>query len=68
MGAALLGVVAWAVALNSRVSVLEANAVNLTTLINTNAANLQALVDAKLSDVSRRLGRIEDKLDQKDEE
>lgn len=68
IGAGLLGIGAWVIALGSRVSVLEANAVSLTTLINSNSANLLALVDAKLSEVNRRLGRIEDKLDHKEEE
>jgi hypothetical protein len=68
IGAGLLGGGAWAVALNSRVSVLEANAVSLATLISANSSNLLTLVDTKLSEVNRRLGRIEHKLDHKDEE
>lgn len=52
IGAGLLAVVGWAVTLNSRVAVLEADRLSLV-----------ELMDRRFDDVTRRLSRIEDKLD-----
>jgi len=52
MGTALLGVIAWAFNLQSRVSVLEADKVSI-----------RELLDAKLENITIRLERIERKLD-----
>jgi hypothetical protein len=57
IGTGLLGVGAWGVALSSRVSVLEADKVSLRELLN-----------IQLADITRRLGRIENKLDHKEDE
>jgi len=55
IGAGLLGVVGWAVHLGSRVAVLEADKVSL-----------KELIDIRLSDITRRLARIEAMLDNGD--
>jgi len=52
IGSALLGVIAWAFNLHSRVSVLEADKVSM-----------RELLDAKLENITIRLDRIERKLD-----
>jgi hypothetical protein len=52
IGAALLGVIAWAFALGSRVSVLEADKVSL-----------RELIAVQLDAISMRLARIEKILD-----
>jgi hypothetical protein len=52
IGAGLLGVIAWAFTLHSRVAVLEAD-----------KTSLRELVDAKLQNITERLARIEAKLD-----
>lgn len=56
IGMGLVGVVGWAVHLNSRVAVLEADKVSLKELIN-----------LQLLDITRRLARIEAKLDHEQE-
>jgi hypothetical protein len=52
IGTALLGVIAWAVRINSDVSVLKADKVSL-----------KELLDVRLENISMRLDRIEQKLD-----
>lgn len=52
IGAGLLGVFGWAFQLNSRVAVLEADKVSL-----------KELIELRLVDITRRLDRIEEKID-----
>lgn len=52
IGSALLGVIGWAINLNSRVAVLEADNVSL-----------RELITVQFKEITRRLGRIESKLD-----
>lgn len=52
IGAAVLAVIGWAVALSSRVAVLEADKISL-----------KELLDAKLENITVRLARIESMLD-----
>lgn len=59
VGTGLLGVIAWAFNLQSRVSVLE----EFRTQAVDREAILKELIDVKLENISERLKRIEFKLD-----
>jgi hypothetical protein len=59
LGSGLLGIGAWAVHLQSRVSVLEANQESVLEVINSKFD----LMNSKLADLTRRLERIENKID-----
>jgi len=65
MGAVLMAVIGWAFNLSNRVAVLEAERANFNTLLNERFAAMEKLLEIRLTDITRRLGHIEDKLDAK---
>jgi hypothetical protein len=56
LGTGLIGVIAWAVTLNSRVAVLEADKITI-----------RELIDVRLVSITERLDRIEKKIDKEKE-
>lgn len=66
LGAGLLGIGGWAINLHSRVAVLEAEKITLKEVMEAQKEALKEFLDMRLLDITRRLDRIEHKLDQKE--